>query len=113
MLDKFIYVPDKDNEIADVLSRHHTKVNQLMQEANEHPSLSENKTVQILQRLSLKEGEELQPEEVAWMLDDPSLSNPTGKYRKSTTLNNRKIKLPKEANYAPGGKLLKNQKIQC
>ena len=29
---KIIPVPGKDNEIADVLSRHHTKVDQLMQE---------------------------------------------------------------------------------
>ena len=79
-------MPDKDNEIADVLSHHHTKVDQLMQEANEHPSLSENKTFQILQRLSLREGEEFQPEEEAWMLDDPSLSNPTVKYRKSSPM---------------------------
>ena len=120
---KIIHVPGKDNEIADVLSRHHTKVDQLMQEAKEHPPLSENQTVQILQRLRLREGEEFSPEEVSWMLDAPSLTSPTGKKKKSTaktgerqvkncptTLHNRKIKLPKEANYAPGAKLPKTKR---
>ena len=94
-----------------------------MQEAKEHPPLSENKTVQILQRVRLRQGEKFSPEEVAWMLDAPSLTSPTGKKRKSsaktgqgqvkncpTTLHNRKIKLPKEANYAPGAKLPKTQR---
>ena len=56
---KIIPVPGKDNEIADVLSRHHTKVDQLMQEAKEHPPLSENQAAQILH--CLRQEEEFHP----------------------------------------------------
>ena len=87
---KIIHVPGKDNEVADVLSKHHTKVDQLIQEAKDHPPLSENQTVQILLRLRLRQGEEFSPEEVAWILDAPSLTSPTGKKR---------YLQPRQANY--------------
>ena len=121
---KIIHVPGKDNEIADILSRQHEKIDQLKQDAKDHPPLSEQQTLQILKRLRIQTGEQFSPEEVAWMLDAPSLTSPTGAKRNSTaktgertiknlpkTLSNRKIKLPKEATFAPGAKLPRKKPI--
>ena len=38
---KIIHVPGKDNEIADILSRQYEKIDQLKQDARDHPPLSE------------------------------------------------------------------------
>ena len=114
------HVPGVDNEVADVLSRHHKDIANILTEKDNHPTLTEAQTIGWLKKLSIPKDYTFTPEEVADMLEAPSLPNPdttktkrpsktrTGKVEiRNTppTLNNRKVKLPKEVRRAPGAKL--------
>ena len=69
--------------------------------------------------MKIPDGTRFTKEEVAFMLEAPSLPNPYSKIKKksaakegfremkntATTLHNRKVKMPKETKYAPGAKI--------
>jgi hypothetical protein len=114
------HVPGIQNEVADVLSRQHRNIDQIVSENKDHPILSEKQTVEWLDRLSMPKTYHFTPEQVADMLDTPSLPDPTAvrpkrasKSKPGTvnirnipaTLHNRKVKMPKEVTRAPGAKL--------
>ena len=114
-----VHVPGEQNEISDVLSRHHTEIDSLIKENKEVPPMSEKQAMQLLNRLKIPNGYEFTKEEVSYMLEATSLPNPTQKKKRTsssklgerevsnnpTTLHNRKIKMPKEVKNAPGALL--------
>jgi len=113
------HVPGENNEVADVLSRHHLDIPKIISEEKQTLPMTEVQAVAFLKRLKCPNGTRFTKEEVAFMLDADSLPNPVGaKKRKSaaktgqrdikntpSVLHNRKIKMPKEVKYAPGAKL--------
>ena len=113
---EIIHVPGENNETADVLSRHHADIEKIQQEEGIQKPLSEDQACKILEKLKLKSGTRFTREEVATLLDVPSLPNPVPKKtRKSTaktgtriikntpkTLSNRKVKAPKTSMKRPG-----------
>ncbi len=117
---EIIHVPGENNETADVLSRHHADIEKIQQEEGIQKPLSEDQACKILEKLKLKSGTRFTREEVATLLDVPSLPNPVPKKtRKSTaktgtriikntpkTLSNRKVKAPKTSMRRPGIVLL-------
>ena len=114
------HVKGENNEVSDVLSRQHADIDRLKEDAKQMVPMSERQTLQILQKLSIPKNYVFTAEEVADMLDAPSLPHPEQKKKaKPSTaktgkreiknvpkmLNNRAIKMPKEVQYAPGAKL--------
>ena len=113
------HVPGENNEVADVLSRHHTDIDKIFQNEKFTKCLSEQQSIDLLKRLRMPTNEIFTKEEVAYMLEADSLPSPDEiKKKKSAakqglrevknnpkTLHNRKIKLPKEVRHAPGAKL--------
>ena len=113
------HVKGENNEVADILSRHHTDIDEIFKNEKITKCLSEKQTIDILRRLRMPTNEIFTKEEVAHMLEADSLPAPEEvKKKKSTakdgirevkntpkTLHNRKIKMPKEVKHAPGAKL--------
>jgi hypothetical protein len=79
------YVKGEDNEISDILSRHHPDIDQLKEEMKASKPMSEQQTVALLNRLRMPEGEIFTKEEVAYMLEAPSLPSPDQKPKKKST----------------------------
>ena len=127
------HVPGEHNEVADILSRHHTDIDKIFQEEKFTKCLSEKQSIDLLRRLRMPTNEIFTKEEVAHMLEADSLPSPDeAKKKKSAaktgvrevknnpkTLHNRKIKMPREVKNAPGAKLpafscdIKPIKIDC
>ena len=114
------HVPGIHNEVADVLSRHHTDIDKIFQDERLTKCLSEKQSVELLKRLRMPTNEIFTKEEIAHMLEADSLPAPDDKPKQKrsaaktglrevknnpATLHNRKIKLPREVRYAPGAKL--------
>ena len=113
---EIVHVPGENNETADVLSRHHTEIDKIQQEEGLHTPLTEAQACQILKKLKLSSGTRFTKEEVAILLDVPSLPNPIDKKsRKSTAkqgtriikntpkmLASRNVKAPKKSLNRPG-----------
>ena len=120
------HVPGVNNEISDVLSRHHVGIDKILEEAKTLRPMTEEQTVQFLKRLCIPEGYVFTKEEVATMLELDSLPNPVDKKKKQSsaklgerhvknvpqTLPSRKIRLPKESMKRPGVILPANPKRQ-
>jgi hypothetical protein len=118
------HVPGVNNEISDVLSRHHDGIDKILEEAKGSRPMTEEQTVQLLKKLCIPENYKFSKEEVATMLELDSLPNPVEKKRKSSaakmgerqiknvpkTLSARKIKMPKESMKRPGVILPKREK---
>jgi hypothetical protein len=113
---EIVHVPGKDNETADVLSRHHPEIEKIQQEEMEQKPMTESQAMQILEKLKIPSGTRFTKEEVATLLEVPSLPNPVPKKaRKSTAkegvrvikntpkmVAKRKVKEPKTSNKRPG-----------
>jgi len=113
---EIIHVPGENNETADVLSRHHKDIDKIQQEENMQTPLTEQQACQILEKLKVPSGTRFTKEEVAILLDVPSLPNPIDKKtRKSTAktgpriikntpkmLSNRTVKAPQKSLRRPG-----------
>ena len=120
------HVPGVNNEISDVLSRHHVGIDKILEEAKTLRPMTEEQTVQFLKRLCIPEGYVFTKEDVASMLELDSLPNPVDKKKKQSsaklgerqvknvpqTLPSRKIRLPKESMKRPGVILPANPKRQ-
>ena len=120
------HVPGINNEISDVLSRHHTGINKILEEAKCQRPMTEEQTVKFLKKLCIPEGYIFTKEEVATLLELDSLPNPVEKKKKISaakmgerhiknvpqTLSPRKIKLPRESMKRPGVILPPRQKKQ-
>jgi len=118
------HVKGVDNEVSDVLSRQHPELERLKQEVKNTKPMSERQTIDILKRLSIPKHYIFTAEEVADMLDAPSLPNPDTKKAKNSVakigkrdiknvpkmLNKRNIKMPAEVYSAPGAKLPQGMK---
>jgi hypothetical protein len=78
------HVPGVENEVCDVLSRHHTDIDKLVDECKKQPPMTEKQTLDLLKRLTLPEGLKFSKEEVANLLEADSLPNP-GKTVKKTS----------------------------
>ena len=116
------HVKGENNEISDVLSRHHIDLEKIKEEIDTSKPMTEKQTMTLLNRLKIPEGTRFTKEEVAFMLEAPSLPNPESKIKKKSvakegfremkntaqTLHNRKVKMPKETKYAPGAKIPTN-----
>ena len=114
-----IHVKGENNEVADVLSRHHPEIDKLKEEVKQAQPMTEKQAIELLNKLKIPRDYHFTKEEVAEMLDAPSLPNPTDKKAKESTaktgirtiknmpktLHSRKIKMPKEVRHAPGAKL--------
>ena len=74
-----VHVPGEQNEISDVLSRHHADIDSLVKDPKEVPPMSEKQALQILNRLKIPTGYEFTKEEVSHMLEATSLPNPEKK----------------------------------
>jgi len=111
------HVPGVNNEVSDVLSRHHTDIEKMHVDPTIVQPMTEKQSLAILNRLRIPGGTVITKEEVAWMLGTTSPPNPDpkSKTRKSsaklgvrhiknepTTLPKRKINLPKESMHRPG-----------
>jgi hypothetical protein len=113
---EIVHVPGKDNETADVLSRHHPEIGKIQQEEMEQKPMTESQAMQILEKLKIPSGTRFTKEEVATLLEVPSLPNPVPKKaRKSTAkegvriikntpkmVAKKKVKEPKTSNKRPG-----------
>ena len=113
---EIIHVPGENNETADVLSRHHTDIEKIQQEEGIQTPLTEAQASQILEKLKIPSGTRFTREEVATLLDVPSLPNPIDKKARKTTaktgprtikntpkmLSNRTVKAPKKSLNRPG-----------
>ena len=111
-----IHVPGVNNEVADVLSRHHVGIDQIQDSEGKITPMTEKQACDILKRMTLPSDLRFTKEEVAIMLDVPSLPNPITKAaRKSTAktgprlikntpkmLADRKIKMPQRSMNRPG-----------
>ena len=110
------HVPGVNNEVSDVLSRHHVGIDKILEEAKSSKPMTEEQTVLFLKRLCIPENYVFSKEEVATLLELDSLPNPVDKKKKQSaakmgerqiknvpqTLSPRKIKLPKESMKRPG-----------
>jgi len=113
------HVKGEDNEISDLLSRHHSDIIKLKDEMKAFKPMNEKQAVELLNRLRTPDGTIFTKEEVAFMLEAPSLPSPDDKPKKKSvakegprtlkncgkTLNSRKVNLPKEVKYAPGARI--------
>ena len=116
------HVPGKENEISDILSRNHSQLKDIIAEEKGRQILSEEQTEHILRRLSIPTGRHFTAEEVKWLLEADSLTNPiTPKKKKALTkaklgtreiknipktLPNRKVKLPRTSPFRTQGVIL-------
>jgi hypothetical protein len=75
------HVPGVENEVCDVLSRHHTDIDKIIDVCKKQPPLSEKQTLEILSRLKIPDGLKFTKEEVAYLLEADSLPDP-GKIKK-------------------------------
>ena len=127
---EIIHVAGVENEVADILSRHHKNIDSILSDKENHPTLSEKETIAWLKKLSIPKEYTITPEKVADMLDTNSLPSPDSRNKKKyskartgifeirntpPTLNNRKVKLPSEVRTSPGAKVPKKNisNIQC
>ena len=120
------HVPGVNNEISDVLSRHHVGIDKILEEAKTLKPMTEEQTVRFLKRLCIPENFIFTKEEVATLLELDSLPNPVEKKKKQSaakmgerhiknvpqTLSSRKVRLPKESMKRPGVILPSKQKKQ-
>jgi hypothetical protein len=83
------HVKGEDNEISDILSRHHPDIDQLKEDMKAAKPMSEQKNVALLNRLRMPEGEIFTKEEVAYMLEAPSLPSPDQKAKKKSQANDK------------------------
>ena len=127
---EIIHVAGIENEVADVLSRHHKDIDGILSDKDSHPTLSEKDTIAWLEKLSIPKEYTFTPEQVADMLDTNSLPSSDSRKKKQNskartgiveirntppTLHNRKVKLPPEVKTAPGAKLPRKapRSVQC
>jgi len=114
------HVKGENNEVADVLSRQHQEIDKLKDEVKSSRPMSEVQALEILAKLKIPKNYVFTADEVADMLEAPSLPHPDPAKKPKTsvaktghraiknlptTLHSRKIKMPKEVHYAPGAKL--------
>ena len=99
-----------------VLSRHHADIEKIQQEEGIQTPLTEAQASKILEKLKIPSGTRFTREEVATLLDVPSLPNPVDKKARKTTaktgprtikntpkmLSNRTVKAPKKSLNRPG-----------
>ena len=117
---EIFHVPGEQNQISDLLSREHESLADIIKQHKNRHVLTEEQTEHILNRLSIPDQRHFTPEEVKWLLEADSLDNPLislkrkrtaskAKPGKTTlknipiTLNQRKVKMPRETTgYRPG-----------
>ena len=81
---EIFHIPGKDNIVSDVLSRNTYNLEQVIAESKATTYLSENESMQILKRLTIAYGTPFSREEVANLLELPSLPAPIQKKPKSS-----------------------------
>ena len=110
------HVSGENNFISDILSRHNSEIDEILQDKKKVRYLSEQQAEKILEQLTIPNSKKFSKEEVAYMLEVESLIDPvTKKPKRSTakagkrvfpnmpqTLHERKIKMPKESFRRPG-----------
>jgi len=110
------HVSGENNFISDILSRHNTGIDEIIQEKKTIKYLSEQQAEDILMRLTIPHLRKFSKEEVAYLLEAESLIDPIPKKPKRSTakagkrvfpnmpetLHERKIKMPKESLRRPG-----------
>ena len=123
------HVPGTENQISDLLSRQHKSLSDLIKEHKNRHILTEQQTQAILDRLTIPEGKHFTADEVKWLLEADSLENPlipTTRKRTASkarigktqvknipaTLNQRKVKMPKETTFYRPGVILPAHRIQ-
>jgi len=113
------HVPGVDNKISDILSRHSSGIQEILDKKRNKNVLTEAESERILQRLIIPKGRIFTKEEVLYMLDAPSLESPFPKAKRKSTakagkrvltnlpkiLHERKIKMPAQSFRRPGVKL--------
>ncbi len=70
------HVPGENNEVADVLSRHHTDIDKIFDHEKMTKCLSEKQSLELLRRMRMPSNEIFTKEEVAHMLEADSLPSP-------------------------------------
>jgi RNase H-like domain found in reverse transcriptase len=111
------HVPGVENEVSDVLSRHHKDIDGIIKETKDRNILSEKQSKQILARLTIPSGKKFSPEEVQNLLELESLPAPISRKKKPeskanigkcniknnpATLGEKKVKLPPTLFRRPG-----------
>ena len=110
------HVSGPDNFISDILSRHNSEIDGIVQDKKKVRYLSEQQAEKILNQLTIPNSRVFTKEEVAYMLEVESLIDPVPKKPKRSTakagkrvfpnmpqtLHDRKIKMPKESFRRPG-----------
>lgn len=73
------HVPGAQNEISDLMSRAHSDIDTIISENKQKNILTEKQSAQILQRLTIPNGQIFTPEEIACLLEMDSLPGPPTK----------------------------------
>ena len=122
------HVPGVENEVSDVLSRHHKDIDGIIKETKDRNILSEKQSKQILARLTIPSGKKFSPEEVQNLLELESLPAPISRKKKPeskanigkcniknnpATLGEKKVKLPPTLFRRPGLILPKQCQKNC
>ena len=110
------HVSGENNFISDILSRHNSDIDGILQDKKKVRYLSEQQAEKILDQLTIPNSAQFTKETVAYMLEVESLKDPVQKKPKRSTakegkrvfpnmpqtLHERKIKMPKESFRRPG-----------
>ena len=110
------HVSGENNFISDILSRHNTGIDGILQEKKDVKYLSEQQAEDILMRLTIPNMRKFSKEEVLHLLEAESIQDPIPKKPKRSTakagkrvfpnmpetLHERKIKMPRESFRRPG-----------
>ncbi len=122
------HVPGVENEVSDVLSRHHKDIDGIIKETKDKNILSEKQSEQILARLTIPSGKKFSPEEAKNLLELELLPAPSSQKKKPeskakfgkcniknnpATLGEKKVKLPPTSFRRPGLILPKQCRKNC
>jgi Reverse transcriptase (RNA-dependent DNA polymerase)/RNase H-like domain found in reverse transcriptase/Integrase core domain len=113
---EIFHIPGEQNQVSDLLSRQHTKIDQIISQNEIEATLSEKDSIKMVQRLSLPKGFHLTQEETKYLLEGQSpLAIKAPKINKTKapegkrliknvpdTLTAKKLNLPKTSKYRPG-----------
>jgi hypothetical protein len=77
------HIPGVENEVSDVLFRHHKDIGSIIKETKDKNILSEKQSKQILVRLTIPSGKRFYPKEVQNLFELESLPAPLPKKKKA------------------------------
>jgi hypothetical protein len=86
------HMPGIKNEVSNVLSRHHSGIDKVLELQKQSKPMSEKQSLALLNRLKCPSGMRFTKEEITYMLKADSLPNPEeAKKRKSTVKNGVRV----------------------